>query len=123
MGRLSEHFATGSTLTGQASSRNLAEVRTALAQLKTVADSADVKGCASTVVVGVEELKAGIADLQKSVGDGQVLMHGLFSLFDAGDKSPLAQKANAARSRIDGAVKVLKEAGVTGLEWAVTTPR
>lgn len=114
--RLSSHFSAAKSLRSNAPATNLTEARTTVAQMKKTADLADPKGCASEVVLGVDELRAGLADLEKSMSDGQVLMHGLFSMFDAGDSSPLSQQGRAAQRRVQAAVKLLKDAGVKGLD-------
>lgn len=116
--RLSVHFSALKTLTGgeSASPGSLAEARTTLAQLLDLAQSADVQGCDSKTVFAVNEFKAGIMDLQAAMSDDQILMHGLFSLFDAGESSPLSQAGKAAKKRLDAAGRLLTEVGVRGPE-------
>jgi hypothetical protein len=113
--RLSEHFAAGtSVMKGKAA--NLTEYRTRLAQMQDLVESVDPVGCNSQTVFALNELRAGISDLQAAATDGQVLVHGLFSLFNAGDSSPASQQGKAAGTRVEAAIKLLRDAGVQGLD-------
>src|ERR1044071_7238476 len=97
---LKGHFAAAKSFTGTKPS-NLSEYRTALAQMRDLLETADTNGCKSETVYAINELKAGVVDLQSATTDGQMLMHGLFELFDAGNSSPLSQKAKAAQNRMN----------------------
>lgn len=112
--RLSEHFAASRAFDD--SPADLAQARSLLAQLGNLVASADTEGCKSQVVFGVSELKAAITDLQTAMSDGQIVAHGLFSLFGAQGSSPLSQQGAASTKRFDAAVKILKAEGITGLD-------
>lgn len=114
--RLSDHFAAAETLISPTADGNLSELRTALSQLHGLAETANTQGCNSQTVFAMSELKAGIADLQLAITDGQVLVHGLFSIFDAEDSSPLSQKGKAAATRLEKAIDLLSREGVRGLD-------
>jgi len=116
MCRLSDHFAASETLIRPTADKNLSEFRTVLSQLQGLAETADTRGCNSQTVFALSELKAGIADLQSATTDGQFLVHGIYSLFNAEDSSPLSQKGKAAVERLEGALNLLSREGVRGLD-------
>lgn len=112
---LKEHFAAARSFT-ETKPSTVTEYRTALAQMKDLLETADTNGCKSQMVFAINELKSGVAELQAATSDGQMLVHGLFELFDAGNSSPLSQEAKAAQTRIKGAIKILDEAGIHELD-------
>lgn len=112
--KLSKHFSAAQGLNSAPS--DVPQMRSLLAQLGGLVNTADTTGCNSQTVYAVAEVRASVVDLQTAISNEQMLVHGLFSLFGGGDSSPLSQQANAAKIRFEAGIQLLKSEGVTGLD-------
>lgn len=106
--RVRDHFA---TLDQSVSTPETpAQARSLMHRVRATAASAPLDGCSSQVRLAVSEISAASDEVDAAISNENLLVHALFSLFDAGDSSPLSQDGNAALQRLQGGFRMLDAA-------------
>jgi hypothetical protein len=106
--RVRDHF---DTLEQSASAPETpAQARTLMHRIRATAASAPLEGCNSQVRLAVSEIVSASDEVDAAISNENLLVHAFFSLFDAGDSSPLSQDGNAAIQRLQGGFRMLDTA-------------
>lgn len=106
--RVRDHFA---TLDQSVSAPETpAQARSLMHRIRATAAAAPLEGCSSQVRLAVSEISAASDEVDAAISNENLLVHALFSLFDAGDSSPLSQDGDAAMQRLQAGFRMLEAA-------------